>query len=34
MNIFGIVIIVVVAAALFLWKKCGGSCGTKKEDKK
>lgn len=35
MNIFGIILIVAVAIGLLCWKKCGGgSCGTKKEDKK
>lgn len=34
MNIFGILIIVAVAIGLLLWKKCGGSCGTKEQDKK
>jgi len=34
MNIFGIVIIIAIAVGLFIWKKCGGCCGTKKEDKK
>ena len=31
MNIFGIALIVIIAAGLLFWKKCGGGCGMKKK---